>query len=58
MLQTLAVKVATNPVVLETLEVLLVSTILYGSKALMDQYIDHTARQRAERIVRNLNKRR
>jgi hypothetical protein len=58
MLQTLAVKVATNPVVLETLEVLAVSAILYSSKAIMDQYIDRTARQRAERIVRNLNKRR
>jgi hypothetical protein len=58
MLQPLVAKVATNPVVLETLEVLIVSAILYGSKTLMDQYLDQTARRRAERIVRNLNKRR
>lgn len=58
MLQPLVAKVATNPVVLETLEVLVVSAILYGTKTIMDTYIDRTARRRAERIVRNLNNRR
>ncbi len=58
MLQPLVLKVATNPVVLETLEVLVVSAILYGSKTLMEGYIDRTARRRAERIVKSLNNRR
>ena len=58
MMQAIAVKIVTNPVVLETLEALAVSGILMGAKSLMDNYIDNVARSRAETIVRQMNNRR
>lgn len=58
MIQAIAVKIATNPAVLETLEALAVGGILMGAKTLMENYIDNVARSRAETIVRQMNNRR
>lgn len=55
MFQTTVMRILANPAVLDTLEMLLVSTIIYGSKSIMDRYIDHTARKRAGQII-NRNK--
>lgn len=44
-------KLATNPLVIDTLEALLVSTIVHGANSLMDSYIDSVARERAAKII-------
>ncbi len=56
MIPNLLTKIITNPTVLQTLEVLLVSSVISGASYLMDTYIDNTARKRAEQIVRTMNK--
>lgn len=58
MLQTLAMRVLSNPAVIEGFEILAVGALLGGIQKLNREYVDKAARRRAEQIVKAMNNRR